>query len=71
MRAAARGRACASGRRSSTVSAKTGRGIGRLLDRVEELFEKHTARIPTAELNRFLGELREAREPPSQRRQAA
>ncbi|HEX3267208.1 MAG TPA: ribosome biogenesis GTPase Der [Gaiellaceae bacterium] len=48
-----------------TVSAKTGRGIGRLLDRVEQLFEKHTARIPTAELNRFLGELREAREPPS------
>jgi GTPase len=48
-----------------TVSAKTGRGIGRLLDRVEQLFEKHTARIPTAELNRFLGELREAREPPA------
>jgi GTP-binding protein len=48
-----------------TVSAKSGRGIGRLLDRVEELFEKHTARIPTAELNRFLGELREAREPPA------
>jgi len=48
-----------------TVSAKSGRGIGRLLDRVEQLFEKHTARIPTAELNRFLGELREAREPPA------
>jgi len=48
-----------------TVSAKSGRGIGRLLDRVEALFEKHTARIPTAELNRFLGELREAREPPA------
>ena len=48
-----------------TVSAKSGRGIGRLLDRVEERFEKHTARIPTAELNRFLGELREAREPPA------
>jgi GTPase len=47
------------------VSAKTGRGITRLLDRIEQLFEKHTARIPTAELNRFLAELREAREPPS------
>ena len=47
------------------ASAKTGRGIGRMLDRVEELFDKHTARIPTAELNRFLGELREARQPPS------
>jgi GTPase len=48
-----------------TVSAKTGRGISRLLDRVEQLFEKHTSRIPTAELNRFLAELREAREPPA------
>jgi GTPase len=48
-----------------TVSAKTGRGISRLLDRVEELYEKHVARIGTGELNRFLAELREAREPPS------
>jgi GTPase len=50
-----------------TVSAKTGRGIGRLLDRVETLFEKHAARIPTPVLNRFIAELREAREPPSRR----
>jgi GTP-binding protein len=48
-----------------TVSAKTGRGIGRLLDRVEEQFGKHSARVGTGELNRFLGELREARQPPS------
>jgi GTP-binding protein len=47
------------------VSAKTGRGVGRLLDRVEELYDKHTSRIPTGELNRFLRELREARQPPS------
>jgi GTPase len=47
------------------VSAKTGRGIGRLLDRVEELYDKHTSRVTTGELNRFLGELREARQPPS------
>jgi GTP-binding protein len=47
------------------VSAKTGRGIGRLLDEVERLFDRHTARIPTGELNRFLGELRQARQPPS------
>ncbi len=47
------------------VSAKTGRGVDRLLDEVEGLFEKHTARIPTPELNNFLRELREAREPPS------
>jgi GTP-binding protein len=48
-----------------TVSAKTGRGISRLLDRVEQLFEKHRSRIPTPELNRFLAELGETREPPS------
>jgi GTPase len=47
------------------VSAKTGRGVGRMLDRIEELYEKHTSRVGTGELNRFLGELREAREPPS------
>jgi GTP-binding protein len=47
------------------VSAKTGRGIGRLLDYVEALWEKHVARIPTPELNRFLAELRERRQPPS------
>jgi GTP-binding protein len=48
-----------------TVSAHTGRGIERLLDRIEEQFEKHTGRIGTGELNRFLAELRESREPPS------
>jgi GTP-binding protein len=48
-----------------TVSAKTGRGIGRLLDTIELLFGKHSGRIPTADLNRFLAELREARQPPS------
>jgi GTP-binding protein len=47
------------------VSAKTGRGIERLLDSTVRLFDKHTARVPTAELNRFLAELREARQPPS------
>jgi GTP-binding protein len=48
-----------------TLSTTTGRGISRLLDRIEELFAKHTSRIGTGELNRFLGELREKREPPS------
>ena len=51
-----------------TVSAKTGRGVARLLDRVADLYEKHAGRIATAELNRFLGELREARQPPSRGR---
>ncbi len=48
-----------------TVSARTGRGVGRLLDRIEEQFAKHSARVGTGELNRFLAELREARQPPS------
>jgi GTPase len=47
------------------VSSKTGRGIERLLDGIEALFDKYTARVPTAELNRFLAELRERRQAPS------
>jgi GTP-binding protein len=47
------------------VSAKTGRGLERLLDHVAALFDKHAARVSTAELNRILAELREARQPPS------
>jgi GTP-binding protein len=49
------------------VSAKTGRGVTRVLERVEGLFERYTTRIPTPELNRFLGELREQRQAPSER----
>jgi GTPase len=48
-----------------TVSSKTGRGIARLLDRIEQQFEKHTRRISTGELNRFLAEMRDRREAPS------
>jgi GTPase len=47
------------------VSAKTGRGIERLLDMIERQFDKYTARVPTSELNRFLAELRERRQAPS------
>jgi len=47
------------------VSATSGRGVQRLLDKVEEQYAKHVARIPTAELNRFLGELRAEREGPT------
>ena len=47
------------------ASAKTHRGVGKILDRVEELYAKYTARVSTGELNRFLGDLREVREPPS------
>ncbi|HET7146320.1 MAG TPA: ribosome biogenesis GTPase Der [Gaiellaceae bacterium] len=47
------------------VSAKTGRGLERLLDAVAELFDRYVQRIPTPELNRALAELREKRQPPS------
>jgi len=47
------------------VSAKSGRGVQRLLDRIEDLFRRHTSRITTGELNRFLQELRGERPGPS------
>jgi GTP-binding protein len=50
-----------------TASAKTGRGLARIFERIESLFERYTSRIGTGELNRFLRELREAREAPSRR----
>jgi GTP-binding protein len=46
------------------VSAHTGRGLERLLDTVANLFDRHVSRIPTPELNRVLGVLRAARQPP-------
>ncbi|HWE81115.1 MAG TPA: ribosome biogenesis GTPase Der, partial [Gaiellaceae bacterium] len=51
-----------------TTSSKTGRGIVRVLDKVAELYDTHAGRITTGELNRFLGELKEARQPPSRGR---
>jgi GTP-binding protein len=48
-----------------TVSAVTRRNLGRLLDRIEELFARHNGRIGTGELNRFLGELRGTRPGPA------
>jgi GTP-binding protein len=47
------------------VSAKTGRGLERLLDAVAELFDRYNTRVPTPELNRALADLRERRQPPS------
>jgi GTP-binding protein len=49
------------------VSAQTGRGLERLLGMIEELFIRFAGRITTAELNRALQELREARQPPGRR----
>jgi GTP-binding protein len=48
-----------------TTSAKTGRGVTRVLEKVAELYDTHTSRVQTAELNRFLAELRELRQPPA------
>jgi GTP-binding protein len=47
------------------VSALTGRGVARLLEAVETLYDKHVSRVATGELNRFLAELRESRQPPA------
>jgi GTP-binding protein len=49
------------------VSSKTGRGLERLLQYIADLFDKHVDRIPTPTLNDALAELRQARQPPSQR----
>ena len=47
------------GARSETFFGLAGTG-----DLIERQFAKHAARISTGELNRFLGELREERQPP-------
>ena len=47
------------------VSSATKRGVRKLLDRVETVYAKHTARIGTGELNRFLQELRGERPGPA------
>jgi GTP-binding protein len=46
------------------VSAKTGRGVRRLLVHALELAERVKIRIPTSELNRFLSDIQGIREPP-------
>ena len=46
------------------VSAKTGRGVRRLLLRAVELADRVKVRIPTSELNRFLSDIQGMREPP-------
>jgi GTP-binding protein len=50
------------------VSSHTGRGLERLLEGIGELFDRHVTRVSTPELNRALGDLREARQPPSGQR---
>jgi GTPase len=47
-----------------TVSALTGRGIERILPLTVTLYDKYSARIPTAELNRWLEQFRRLRGEP-------
>jgi GTP-binding protein len=48
-----------------TVSAKTGRHVQRVLQEAVALGDRMRTRIPTADLNRFLAETVEARQPPA------
>ena len=50
-----------------TVSARTGRGVTRLLARSIDLADRAAQRIATAELNRFLSEIQSIRHPPAVR----
>jgi GTPase len=54
-----------------TVSAKSGRHVERLLGEALALGERMRGRIPTAELNRFLAEAVQARQPPIGTRRSA
>jgi GTP-binding protein len=53
--------------RVMAVSATTGRGLKRLVAESLDLADRAAARIPTPELNRFLGDLQSARQPPAKR----
>ena len=48
-----------------TASASTGRNISRLLQEALSLHDRATHRIPTPEMNRFLGDVSAARQPPA------
>ncbi len=54
-----------------TVSAKTGRHVARLLTEAITLGDRISGRIPTPELNRFLAETVQARQPPVGSRRGA
>lgn len=47
-----------------TTSSVTGRGLDRLLDRIEELYEAYTRRMPTPAVNRALQDAVAQRQPP-------
>jgi GTP-binding protein len=54
-----------------TASAKNGRNVARLLEEAIALGDRRAGRIPTPELNRFLSEATEARQPPVGTRRGA
>ncbi len=54
-----------------TASAKSGRHVPRLLTEVIALGDRMAGRIPTPELNRFLSEAVQARQPPVGTRRGA
>jgi len=47
-----------------TISAKTGRGIEKMLDAVLDVYEVWNRRVPTSKLNRWLEEILEHHQPP-------
>ena len=48
-----------------TASAKTGRSVGRVLQEALSLADRASHRVATPELNRFLGEVQNTRQPPA------
>jgi len=52
-----------------TVSARTGKGVKQLMERVFDAMVEHRRRVPTAEINRFFDEVLERHPPPSMRNQ--
>jgi GTP-binding protein len=49
------------------VSAKTGRGLTRMVAEAVDVADRAAARIPTPQMNRFLGDVQQAKQPPSRR----
>jgi len=48
-----------------TASARTGRQVSRILEEAITLGDKMSGRIPTPQLNKFLSEIQQARQPPA------
>ena len=53
--------------RLMAVSARTGRGLTRLVAEALDIADRSQQRIPTPQLNRFLDELQATRQPPAKR----